>query len=651
MALIKLQNHLKLKGPNTRGMNVSEKIISSHLKEGKMVKNSEIGIKIDQTLTQDATGTMAYLFLEAMGIKRIKTMSVSYIDHNTLQLDFMNPDDHIFLQTAAAKFGAILSKAGNGICHQVHLESFGAPGATLLGSDSHTPTIGGLGALGIGAGGLDCALAMAGKPYYLKMPEIVGIELKGNFQKWVSAKDVILEILRALTVNGGVEKMFEYFGEAIVNLSIPERATITNMGAELGATSSIFPSDISCHCFLSSMGRGKVYKEIKADTNSGYDAVYQINLDELEPLIALPHSPDNVKKVKQVQGQKIDQVVIGSCTNSSYRDMLTVAKVLKNRKTHPDVELIILPGSRKTLQALERAGAIRDMIEAGARIFEPTCGPCIGMGGAPCSKGVSLRTTNRNFKARSGTKDAEIFLASPETAVVSAIAGKITDPREFDDVPKISKLTRFHFSFNSLIINPLKNKQGIKIIKGPNIATLPRKGSLPSCLSGKVLIKVGDNITTDDIMPAGKYLPLRSNVPKYAEHVFESIDALFSQRALKEKGGFILGGRNYGQGSSREHAALCPMYLGVKAVLAISFARIHKANLINFGIIPIEISEQDYKKLKQEDFLEIPAIKKTLEKEQKEIIIKTDKTKITGNFELNKRDIKILLAGGSLNLI
>jgi len=625
------------------GKNVVEKILEKHVVEER---ENEIGIKIDQTLTQDATGTMAYLQFEALDIPKVKTeLSVSYIDHNTLQTDFKNPDDHAYLQSVASKYGVILSKAGNGICHQVHLERFARPGKTLLGSDSHTPTAGGAGSLAIGAGGLDVAIAMAGGAFYLKKPKVVGVKLTGKLPWMVAAKDVILEVLRRIGVKGGVNKILEYYGEGVKNLSVPERATITNMGAETGATSSVFPSDRVTKAFLKSQGREDQWIELKPDSDAKYDESIEIDLSKLEPMIAKPHSPGNVVPVKELEGMGIQQVAIGSCTNSSYKDLMTAAKILKGKKVHPNVSLVISPGSRTVFNEIAKNGALADLVASGARILECTCGPCIGQGQAPQTNGVSIRTFNRNFEGRSGTKNAQVYLTSVETAAVSAVEGKMTDPRKHSP-PEFSIPAMFHPD-DALIVYPSKTPEDVKIIRGPNIAPLPKKEKLPSRLVGEVLIKVGDDITTDHIMPAGKLLPLRSNVPEYAKHVFEPVDPGFASRALEKKGGFILGGSNYGQGSSREHAALCPMYLGVKAVIAKSFARIHLANLINFGILPLELKNpDDYDKIELGDSLELDVS----DLSKKDISLKslTKKINVPVTSQLTPRDIDILKEGGLL---
>lgn len=633
------------------GQNIVQKIISSHLVSGRMNAGEEIAIKIDQTLTQDATGTMAYLQFEAMGIPKVKTeLSVSYVDHNTLQTGFENADDHRFLQTIASKHGVYFSKPGNGICHQVHLERFGMPGKTLLGSDSHTPTGGGIGMIAMGAGGLDVAVAMGGGPFYLTMPKVILVRLKGKLKPWVSAKDIILELLKRLTVKGGVGKMFEYGGEGVKTLSVPERATITNMGAELGATTSLFPSDDATKAFMTAQGRAKQWKRLEADKDAGYDETIDIDLSKLVPLVAQPHSPDNVVEIKAIEGLKVNQVAIGSCTNSSYKDMITVAKILKGKKVHPDVSLAISPGSKQVLNMISKSGALSDMLTAGARILETACGPCIGMGQAPSSAAVSIRTYNRNFEGRSGTPDAKIYLLSPETAAFSAIKGVITDPRKMGKPVKVAMPKKFVID-DSMIIPPSKHPENVEVVRGPNIKPLPRKETLADSISGSVILKVGDNITTDHIMPAGaKILPLRSNIPAIAEHVFEMVDHEFAKRAKSNNGGFIVGGSNYGQGSSREHAALAPMYLGIKAVITKSFARIHYANLVNFGIMPLVFqNESDYDLVSQGDTIEMSGIKNQI-KNGNTINAKTGSGKeLVLKHSLTPRQVEIIIAGGLLN--
>jgi aconitate hydratase len=635
------------------GLNLTNKILKAHLVKGELKPGEEIAIKIDRTLTQDATGTMAYLQFEAIGVPSVRTdLSVSFIDHNTLQTGFENADDHKFLQTVAAKYGIYYSKAGNGICHQVNLERFGVPGKTLLGSDSHTPTAGGVGMIAIGAGGLDVAVAMGGGAFYMTAPKVVLVKLSGKLSEWVSAKDVILELLKRLTVKGGAYKIFEYGGEGVKTLTVPERAVITNMGAELGATTSIFPSDEKTLEFLKAEGRIDDYAPLGADEGAAYDEVIEIDLSSLEPLTAKPHMPDQVAKVSELKDIKVDQVAIGSCTNSSYVDLMTVASVLKGKKVHPDVSLVISPGSKQVYEMIAKNGALAGLIASGARILESTCGPCIGMGQAPRSGAVSLRTFNRNFEGRSGTKDAKIYLVSVQTAAASALTGYITDPRTMGKAPDIKMPEKFDID-DSMILPPSTNPDEVEVYRGPNIKPLPVQQKLPESLTGKVLLKVGDNITTDHIMPAGsKILPLRSNIPAISKYVFESVDAAFSERALKEKGGFVIGGENYGQGSSREHAALAPMYLGVKAVIAKSFARIHFANLINFGILPLIFENpSDYDKIGQGDELYAPNILKELGEHKPVTFINKTKNNEEYKFKYNLtgRQVKIIKEGGLLN--
>ena len=636
------------------GYTVAEKILKAHLVEGEFKKGNEIGIKIDQTLTQDATGTMAYIEFEAIGIPRVRTeKSVAYIDHNTLQSGFENADDHRFIGSVAKKRGISFSRPGNGICHQVHLERFGIPGKTLIGSDSHTPTGGGLGMIAIGAGGLDVAVAMGGGTYYITYPKIVKVELKGKLSPWVSAKDVILEVLRRMSVKGGVGKIMEYCGEGVKTLSVPERATITNMGAELGATTSIFPSDERTYEFLRAQKREQVWQEIKADEDAVYDEEIVIDLSTLEPLVACPHSPDNVKTIKELEGMKIDQVCIGSCTNSSLLDMMKVAYILKGKTVHPDVSLSIAPGSKQVLNMLSLGGALSDIIDAGARILESACGPCIGMGQSPNSKGVSLRTFNRNFPGRSGTKDAGVYLLSPEAAAISAIRGVLTDPRELGEMPDFRLPETFVINDNMITL-PADEKDAdkVEILKGPNIKSYPKTSPLADSLSVQCSLKVGDNITTDHIMPAGsKILPLRSNIPEISKYCFSAVDEQFPQRALDLGSSVIVGGSNYGQGSSREHAALAPLYLGIKAVIVKSFARIHKANLVNAGILPLTFeNEADYDKISQSDTLEFSDLRNAVAKDS--VIYATLSStgeKIPLNLELSERERKIILDGGLLD--
>lgn len=588
---------------------VAEKIINGHIVEGKKARGEEVALKIDQTLTQDATGTMAYLQFEAIGIPRVRTeLSVSYVDHNTLQTDFKNPDDHRYLQSIAKRYGLEFSRPGNGICHQLHLERFACPGKTLIGSDSHTPTAGGIGAFAIGAGGLDVAVAMAGMPYRLKYPKIVGIKLTGKLPDWVSAKDVILEVLRRIDVKGGVGKVLEYFGPGVKTLSVPERATITNMGTETGATTSVFPSDQETKAFMEAQERGEQWIPLEADADAEYDEIIELNLSEVEPLAALPHSPGKVKPVSEIAGMEVQQVAIGSCTNSSLRDLKIAANILNGHTIADSLHLTINPGSRQVVEHLIESGEMRYLIAAGARILENACGPCIGMGAAPSSQATSIRTFNRNFEGRSGTKDAQIFLVSPEVAAATAIKGVLTDPRDLGDYPKIEMPLRFIINDN-MFLRPLPPAESasVEVIRGPNIKPLPDFTPLRDTLEGEVLIKVEDNITTDHIMPAGaRILPLRSNIPEISKYVFEAIDPEFPTRALENGGGFIIGGENYGKGSSREHAALAPKYLGVTAVIVKSFARIHLANLINFGIVPLTFKDPaDYDSIDRGDMLEV----------------------------------------------
>ena len=636
-------------------MNVSQKIIASHLVSGTMKTGEEIGLRIDQTLTQDATGTMAYLQFEAMGVPRVRTqLSVSYVDHNTLQTGFENADDHRFLQSIAAKYGIYFSPAGNGICHQLHLERFGIPGRTLIGSDSHTPTAGGLGMLSFGAGGLDVACAMAGEPFYITMPKIVRVTLKNRLRPWVSAKDVILELLRRLSVKGGRGKIFEFSGPGVATLSVPERATITNMGTELGATTSLFPSDNVTRDFLAAQKRAKDWKKLTADDDALYDEEIIIDLAALEPMIALPHSPDNVKKVSELAGTPVQQVAIGSCTNSSLADMKLVAKTLKGKKIHPNVSLVISPGSRQVVQLLAESGDLADMVASGARLLECACGPCIGMGQAPSSGAVSLRTFNRNFEARSGTKDAKVFLCSPEVAVAAALKGEITDPRKLGKKPALS-LPRSLPVDKKLFYPPARRLKSVEVLRGPNIKPLPEFAPLENTINAKVLIRLGDNISTDHILPAGaKILPLRSNLPAISEHTFATVDKEFATRAKEAKSGVVVAGENYGQGSSREHAALAPRYLGVKAVIVKSFARIHLANLINFGILPLTFENPtDFEQLSQGQEITIPDILEKLQDAGGRIPAKNAATGklIALRFDLTPRQKQILRAGGLLNWI
>lgn len=639
----------------TMGLTLTEKILKAHLVDGEFVKGQEIGIRIDQTLTQDATGTMAYLEYEAMGVPRVRTeKSVAYIDHNTLQSGFENADDHRFIGSVCKKHGIYFSRPGNGICHQVHLERFGIPGKTLIGSDSHTPTGGGIGMIAIGAGGLDVAVAMGGGAYYITYPKIVKVNLTGKLSPWVSAKDVILEVLRRMSVKGGVGKVIEYCGEGVKTLTVPERATITNMGAELGATTSIFPSDETTLAFLKAQDRADVWSELKADDDAVYDEQIDIDLSQLVPLAACPHSPDNVKSVNEIGKLKIDQVCIGSCTNSSYVDMMKVAHILKGKTVDPSVSLAIAPGSKQVLNMIAENGALADMIAAGARILESACGPCIGMGQSPNSKGVSLRTFNRNFEGRSGTKDGQIYLVSPEMAAVSALTGYLTDPRTLGDMPEF-KLPE-HFKINDNMVVPPANEadmDSVEVLRGPNIKPFPQTSPLDDSIDCQVSLKVGDNITTDHIMPAGaKILPLRSNIPAISQHCFTVCDEDFPRRAKNMGKSIIVGGSNYGQGSSREHAALAPLYLGIKAVLVKSFARIHRANLINAGILPLTfVNEADYDKINQGDEIVLADVRADVEADMSKLTVvnKTTDVEIPVLCELTGRTKDIILAGGLLD--
>lgn len=635
------------------GENITQKIIKSHLVSGEMIAGQEISIKIDQTLTQDSTGTMTYLQFEAMKIPRVKTKkSVAYIDHNTLQQGFENADDHKYIQTVAAKHGIYFSRPGNGICHQVHLERFGRPGWTLLGSDSHTPTGGGIGMLAIGAGGLDVAVAMAGGPYNLSMPKVCRVTLKGSLRPWVSAKDIILKVLQLLSVKGGVGKVIEYAGPGVLSLTVPERATITNMGAELGATTSIFPSDQQTREFLKAQGREDDWIPLVADEDAVYDEEIELDLSTIEPMIARPHSPDNVVSVVEEEGTKVDQVAIGSCTNSSYLDLMKVAKILKGKTVHKDVSLVIAPGSKQVYTMLAQNGALADLIDAGARILESACGPCIGMGQAPATDAVSLRTFNRNFYGRSGTSSAQVYLVSPEVAAVSALTGTITDPRDFGTAPELDMPKSFLVNDNS-IIPPADDGSEIEVVRGPNIKPFPLSSELADRVEGLVLLKMEDNITTDHIMPSNaKLLPFRSNIPHLSNYCLTPVDETFPARAKENKGGFLVAGHNYGQGSSREHAALVPLYLGIKGVIAKSFARIHKSNLINSGIMPLVFErEEDYDLIDVNDRLElVDAISQvkaggliTIRNITKDIDIRL-------RLELSTREREMILAGGLLNL-
>lgn len=636
------------------GLTVTEKIIKNHLVEGEMIKGSEIGLRIDQTLTQDATGTMAYLEFEAMGIPRVKTeLSVAYIDHNTLQTGFENADDHRFIGSVAKKRGLRFSRPGNGICHQVHLERFGIPGKTLIGSDSHTPTGGGIGMLAMGAGGLDVAVAMGGGTYYITMPKIINVKLSGSLQPYVAAKDIILKVLQIMSVKGGVGKVIEYTGNGIKTLSVPERATITNMGAELGATTSVFPSDEITKAFLKAQGRENDWSLLTADEDAKYDEIIEIDLDTLEPLAAMPHMPDRVKSVKEIGQIKIDQVCIGSCTNSSLFDMLKVAEILKGKTIAPNVSLSIAPGSKQVLNMLSLNGALSAMIDAGARILESACGPCIGMGQSPNSKGISLRTFNRNFEGRSGTADAGIYLVSPETAAASALTGVLTDPRTIGEPLKITMPGQFLINDNMIELPATIEEAGsVRIIYGPNIKPFPSSEKMPESITAKVALKVGNDITTDHIMPAGaKILPYRSNIPFLSQFCFKQCDEHFAERCKELGNGIIIGGTNYGQGSSREHAALVPLYLGIKAIITKSFARIHMANLINAGILPFTFAnESDYDRINEGDelaFENIREIIKTGKKATLKNLTKNEEYEL--NYEFSQRQTDMLLAGGLLN--
>ncbi len=636
------------------GKTLTEKILNAHIVDGEPVKGSEVGLKIDQTLTQDATGTMAYLEFEAMGIDRVKTeRSVAYIDHNTLQSGFENADDHRFIGSVAKKHGIYFSRPGNGICHQLHLERFAIPGKTLIGSDSHTPTAGGIGSLAFGAGGLDVAVAMGGGAYYITYPNVVKVNLTGKLRPWVAAKDVILKVLEVLSVKGGVGNIIEYCGEGVKTLSVPERSTITNMGAELGATTSVFPSDEITHAFLKAQGREKDYISLAADPDAVYDQEITVNLSELEPLAACPHSPDNVKTVDEIGAIKIDQVCIGSCTNSSYLDLMRVAHILKGKTVHPDVSLAIAPGSKQVFNMLAENGALAVLIAAGARILECACGPCIGMGQSPNSKGISLRTFNRNFLGRSGTADAGIYLVSPETAAVSALTGVLTNPMSLGEMPEIKMPEQFLINDN-MIVEPASPEaaKDVEILRGPNIKEFPIAEPVGDTISADVILKVEDNITTDHIMPAGaKILPYRSNIPYLSQYCFAVCDTTFAERAKAAGKGMIVGGANYGQGSSREHAALVPLYLGIKAVLVKSFARIHRSNLVNAGILPLTFKDEaDYDKISQGDGLSIENIRESIKADAP----LTVKNLTTGEcyeavYDLSGRAKEILLAGGLLN--
>ena len=633
------------------GKTLSQKIMAAHLVSGDMTPGSEVALKIDQTLTQDATGTMAYLEFETMGIPRVRTeLSVAYVDHNTLQSGFENADDHRYLQSVAAKHGVWFSRPGNGICHQVHLERFGKPGKTLIGSDSHTPTGGGIGMLAFGAGGLDVAVAMGGGPYYITMPKMVKVELTGILKPNVTAKDISLELLRILSVKGGVGCIMEWGGPGIANLSVPERATITNMGTELGATTSLFPSDEVTRKFLAAQGREADYVPLSADPDAVYDQIITIDLDQLKPMIACPHSPDNVVSVESIAGTKVDQVCIGSCTNSSLLDMLKVASMLRGKTVHPSVSLSISPGSRQVLTMLADCGALTDILSSGARVLECACGPCIGMGFSPNSGGVSLRTFNRNFLGRSGTKDGQVYLVSPETAVAAALTGVITDPTTLPDAAKVNIPQKFRID-DSAVLAPAENGAEVEVLRGPNIKEFPKSKPFTDCLKAQVVLKVGDNITTDHIMPAGaKILPYRSNIPFLSRFCFQVCDPEFPERAKAAGDGIIIGGSNYGQGSSREHAALVPMYLGIRCVIAKSFARIHAANLINAGILPLSFANaSDYDELEQGASLRLMDLNSGMESGSVTMLNEENGKTYTLNCSLTKRQREIILAGGLLN--
>ncbi len=635
------------------GLNLTRKLIESHLVSGKPIRGEEIAIKIDQTLVQDATGTVVWLQFQKMSTPRVQNrVSVTYVDHNMLQTGFENPDDHLFLQTSAAKYGAIFSRPGNGISHFAHLERFDVPGETLLGSDSHTCSAGAMGMLAIGAGGLEVAAAMAGEPFYLKMPTVVNVHLVGEFPPWVSAKDVILELLRRLTVKGGLNKVMEYTGPALASMSVYERETIANMTQELGATGGVFPSDEQTRRFLRAQHREQDWKPVAPDPDATYDEEIEIDLSKLEPLIAQPHSPDNVVPVAQIAGLPVRQVCVGSSVNSSYRDLMVVAAIMKGKRVHPNLHMTLSPGSRQILINVERAGGMLDMAMAGVRGLEVACGPCIGMGAAPPSRGPSVRTFNRNFRGRSGTADDMVYLCSPEVAAATAIRGVLTDPRDLDEPPEATEPDDY-IQYTDGFIYPPENRDGVEIYLGPNIQPLPPVPPLPETLRGEVLLKLGSNVSTDDIMPAGaRILPLRSNIPAISEHVFEYVDPTFPNRAKEKGGGFIVGGENYGQGSSREHAAIAPMYLGVRAVLAKSFARIHRSNLINFGILPLAfVHPDDYDKITEGDVLELGEVNERVPHDTLIVRNVTRNTEIPVRHYLSSREMTILDAGGLLNEI
>jgi aconitate hydratase len=635
-------------------MNLTQKLIQSHLVSGDLTPGSEIALRIDQTLSQDALGTLSYLQFEAIGVPRVRTqLSVSYVDHNMLQGDFRNADDHVYLQDVAAKYGLYYSRPGNGICHQVHLERFAVPGTTLLGTDSHTPTCGGMGALAIGAGGLDVAVAMAGDPYYLRMPKVLGVELHGRLQPGVTAKDIIFEALRRLTVKGGVGRVLEYYGPGAANLDVPERATITNMGAELGATTSIFPSDARTLAYLTRQHRAQAFSAQAPDPDATYDEHMRIDLDALEPLIAQPDTPDNICPIRDVRGIPVNQVAIGSCTNSSYSDLMTVAAMLKGRSVHPRVSLVVSPGSRQVLHMIARNGALADLIAAGARILESACGPCAGMGQVPSFNAVSVRSFNRNFPGRSGGLDNRVYLASPAACAAAALAGEIADPREF--ATEYIGLPDTYLVDDTGLLPPAADPAQVEIRRGPNIKPLPRRGDLEDVLVGEVLLKLADNISTDHILPAGpQVLPLRSNVPAIAEYLFRYVDPTFVARVKEKAGGFLVAGHNYGQGSSREHAALCPMYFGVPAILAKSFARIHRDNLINYAVLPLTfVHEADYDALEPGDRLEIRDLRRLVAAGATHLPVHnhTQQTRFETSLQLTARERQIVLAGGLLRFV
>jgi aconitate hydratase len=636
------------------GSNLTQKIIKAHLVSGELAPGQEIGLRIDQTLTQDATGTMAYLQFEAMGIPRVRTeLSVSYADHNMMQGDFRNADDHRYLQTVAARHGIVYSRPGNGICHQVHLERFGIPGKTLLGSDSHTPTNGGLGALAIGAGGLDVAAVMAGRPFYVKMPKVVLVRLTGALPAWVSAKDVILHLLRELSVKGGLGKVFEYGGSGVASLDIPQRATITNMGAELGATSSLFPSDERTRRFLAAQGREQDWQPLSADPDATYDQVIEVELNALEPLVAQPHSPDHVAPASALAGTPVSQVCVGSCTNSSVADLETVAAILRGKTVHPDVSLTVSPGSKQALTMIARSGALADLVAAGARILESACGPCLGMGQAPASGALSVRSFNRNFQGRSGTPDAQVYLAGAEVCAATALMGTLTDPRTLGEPPAIAATERYLVDDN-MIVWPPEDGGDAEVVRGPNIKPLPSRGPLEDTIVAPALLVMGDNVTTDDIMPAGaEILPFRSNVPALSDFVLTRLDPTFPERAKAAGRGILVAGENYGQGSSREHAALVPMYLGVQAVMAKSLARIHRANLINFGIAPLTFEDpDDYGSIAQGDELRLAGAREAIAQGQPLTLENlTSGATIKVRCEISERERQVLVAGGLLNAI